>query len=144
MESDAEVRMTIDRTQPPSDEIMGKVVAKWKGWDDAFYEENDYPDQDAFVQDPEWYLNEEYKGTYPGQPDPRECTDAVLELLHHIGIPLDPNMADRHWWTPVNLTTTEVGEAEYRSREYIPISGQPFRTAVCWLAAEVLGVTDAN
>lgn len=131
--------MKHDRTKMPPDELMCKVVAKWKGWGEAFYEENDYPDPDAFVQDPEWYLNEEYKGTYPGQPDPRSDTDAALELLHWLVNQspygrLDCVIAGWH------LSMADEND----TREHIPTSGEPFCCAVCWLARDVLGVDDES
>ena len=151
--------MTTDRTKMPPDELMGKVVAKWKGWDLTEHKDehgiirkgnmyvvagDDEDDVPSIICMRAWPAYPDGWGddVHESQSDPRTDTDAALELLHHIEVPLDPNMSEKHWWTPKNLTTTEVSESEYRAREYIPVSGEPFRRAVCWLAVDVMEVSD--
>jgi hypothetical protein len=118
--------MDNDRSSPPSDEIMGKVVAKTHKWESCkgpFWNGN----HNAFQcqQEP-----------YAIVPDPRESTDAALELLHWMEYRYHHLALNREW-------VREGYLIRFQYPRLIPISGQPFRTAVCWLAADVLGVTNA-
>jgi len=115
---------------------MAKVVAKWKGWESCkgpFWNGN----HNAFQcqQEP-----------YTIVPDPRESTDAALDLLHWVadyiidavedGLGVVQLQRENGVWHVWNYWSgNEYGD--------IPISGQPFRTAVCWLAVDVLGVANA-
>ena len=120
--------MTHDRTNPPPDEIMGKVVAKWKGWDDSIpVGKGLWNDSHMLVQGKPPYDN--------ATEDPRDDPNAALELLHWL---VNRTQGIGFWWKPKSwVFDLPTGNID------VPISGQPMRTAVCWLAAEVLGVEDA-
>jgi hypothetical protein len=118
-----------DRTKPPSDKLMGKVVAKWAGHDESTHFDNG-----MFYYEPHKYLEcVEFICK-----DPRSDTDAALELLCEI--------CERQWWIIESTEDRgwEILPVDFDSNDQvkaaIPISGQPFRTAVCWLAVDVMGV----
>lgn len=119
-----------DRTTPPSDAAMGKVVAEWMGWDDFIGSENG----GLFGHDPK----EPYETAWVA--DPRTNTDAALELLGWL--------MDEMERLDGNSRYLIKRDAEWQLHEHspiymdhiIPISGEPFRTAICWLAVDVLGV----
>jgi hypothetical protein len=116
-----------DRSSPPSDELMAKVVAEWKGWDDSVpVGRGLWNDSHMLVQGKPPYANATH--------DPRIVTDAALELLHHC-LTQGPNAG--------SLNSNRRGGWQASYAEHIPVSDQPFRTAVCWLAVDVLGVAEA-
>ena len=125
-----------DRTQPPSNELMCKVVAKWKGWE---FDQIEHTTPNGIHR---FWDNE----TNEFQSDPRTDTDAALELRTDIMDTLDrKNQSDDfyieeggHGWSVVRYDGD--GDPRDYTHDYFPISGEPFRTAVCWLAVDVLGV----
>ena len=136
--------MTHDRTNPPPDEIMGKVVAKWKGWDDIHLLNDEdcdgnYWDVDRVYGPYSCPLFHQYKKDAAHDLtgfvfDPRTDTNAALELLHWL---VNRTQGIGFWWKPKSwVFDLPTGNID------VPISGQPMRTAVCWLAAEVLGVSN--
>lgn len=117
-----------DRTTPPSDAAMGKVVEKWKGWD---FLSGDDPNIVRFEYGRYTYRTPGGFMIADTVADPRTDPDAALELLHWLVIeevhgPIYPQMSGGYY----------VGT----SHDIRSTSGQPFRTAVCWLAVDVLGV----
>lgn len=132
-------------TERPSDELTGMVVAEKEGWDKAFFEQNDYPDDDAFVPDPEWYMDEKYKGCdYPGIPDPRDDTDEALRLLGWVREALEETHGDKYgcmfgcngWFIYLKKPFPENWSV------HIPLSGEAMRYAVVNLAIKVMGLSD--
>lgn len=100
----------------PSDEMMVEVGVAWK---DA------KPLQDIEYFRPWWEAN--------CGLDPRDDTDAALELLHwsihRKGL---CSFRSKVGWSLVDLTPFSV-----ISQTIIPLSGEPFRYAVCNLAVEI-------
>lgn len=117
-----------DPTARPSDDVTGKVVARQlglKGADANLTVGWCNKAGDSWLEDPE---GREYA-------DPRDDTDAALELLRHIEC------------TASNLRIDEVHEDStfYKWDEgsiSIPVSGEPFRYAVVHLAARVWGIQE--
>jgi len=114
----------------PTDEITGKVVAKWMGWEGAAYEpEPCMGHKTVFSAVPT-------PGTHPIIcPDPRTDDGAAMRLLHHIASkgPYVKMLWNEHEW----FMSDHESKLDLVS---IPISGEPFRYAVVNLAADVLGV----
>lgn len=112
-----------DRTQPPSDELMCKVVTKWKGWDGTY-----------FASSPQQFVADPMPAFHPILVnDPRTNTDAANDLLGWL--------YDEHG----TLTRSEGRQWHWYAwgsdvKATFPNSGQPFRTAVCWIAVDALGV----
>ena len=121
-------------TNRPSDAVTGEVVARWKGWENINRDPG-IPPYGPF-----------YFGDVIGRDEvmcPLDDTDAALELLHAIGVSIDPNASESHWWTPTNrVPRGSLTESEWRALEYLPISGEPFRYAVVRLAARVWGIEE--
>jgi len=127
--------MTHDRTRPPSDEIMARVVGEWKGW------KRPKRVTDLFSGD----MLDRWLDSFSGDPYidcPRADTDAALELLGWL------EMTDRASFQS-DVYESEIAEeaqgpcwevTSYMGVSMIPLSGQPFRTAICWLAVDVMGV----
>jgi hypothetical protein len=118
-----------DRTNPPSDEVMAKVVAKWRGVDVPFVVTISTVGKGIKALVP---MGREVVEIV----DPRFDTDAALELLWFLdGISAFEILADirnkQTGWCIRNWDDMPM---------FIPISGQPFRTAVCWLVVDVMGV----
>ena len=99
--------MTYDRTNPPPDDLMAKVLAPFYGFDTI----------EAWTE----------------TMDPRVCTDAALELLHHL-VNLSP-----YGRLDCVLGGWDLAD-ENDTRAFLPLSSEPFRTGVAWLAVDVLGV----
>lgn len=146
--------MKHDRTKMPPDELMCKVVAKWKGWDFIHllnHEDCDgkYWDDDIVYGPYSCPLFHQYKKDAAHDLtgfvfDPRTDTDAALELFHSLVQEVDCGYwcSSRAWVFELNGERNEDGYP-YGCRVYdIPISGEPFRRGVCWLACDVLGVDD--
>ena len=111
----------LDRT-PPSDEVMCKVIAEMMGWSRCDYSAP-FEDEPSAVG--LFALGQDI------QRDPRHDTDAALKLLHHIlTITKSGFLTTTYCWC---IST-------WNTYKEFPISGEPFRTAVCNLAVEVLGV----
>ena len=131
-----------DPTDRPSDAVTGKVVARWMSWSRGCVPVKPGLAREkivAFMEgtgDP----NDECLGSVG---DPRSDTDTVLELLHAIGVSIDPGMSENHWWTPTNrVPRGSLTESKWRSLEYLPISGEPFRYGVVHLAARMWGIEE--
>lgn len=131
--------MTTDRTQPPSDELMGKVVAKWKGWRHGSKYHPDGPRGSFFTN----IVGPEHIA-HPLVVDPRTDTNAALDLLgylmgYHKACDEPIISFDTEW--QIHDFACCDGVLGHPVRE-IPTSGEPFCIAVCWLAVDVLGVED--
>ena len=74
--------------------------------------------------------------------DPRYDTDAALELLGFVMTTMEKDARDRMLEMDVewSLMVYDGDSHPWDTGVSIPISGEPFRAAVCNLAAEVLGV----
>lgn len=130
--------MTHDRSNQPSDELIAKLVAKWMNWSRGCVPVKPGLAREKVVSfmegsgDP----RDECLGAIA---DPRTDTDAALELLRWVEMnaplrcEIDEVYADGTWWKYQHADGTSDSIV-------IPISGQPFRTSVCWLAVDVLGV----
>lgn len=126
-------------TNRPSDETTGKVVAKKAGWDK-------YNTTTAGRLHPLMvFHNGDMNAAQIPQVDPRDDTDAALELLGWI-VSSQGFEIDQDWDSD---ETRQDGWVVYREKPYdmgyvhytwLPFSGEPFRHAVVELAAKVLGV----
>ena len=130
-----------------SDGAMAKVIAEWMGWQYEPRIEHGCPHLCSALRErwraPLANMTGEYEQDFIF--DPRTDTDAALMLLIYtlkkwsssIGgtYMLSPNEKDEMW--DVVLISTA---GDFRPWATIPISGEPFRYAVCNLAAKVLGV----
>ena len=124
--------MTTDRTQPPPDDLMCKVVAKWKGWKKGVKYRHALHIQHRSGT----FHNTATDEAQIPALDPRTDTDAALELLGWL------------WKRHLNyLHTVEGGKCTLyydmgsRYGELVIQGGIAFRTTVCWLAVDVLGVS---
>jgi len=101
-----------------SDEAMAKVIESQMGWLDATYSESGlFTYRCVFTE------------------DPRDHTDAALELLHHLCCNFGDITTLGHKWY-FRVFGANISDAHTP----IPISGEPFRYAIVALAAKVLGV----
>lgn len=139
---------TTDRTKMPTDELMGKVVAKWKGVDVPFMVTTSTVGKGITALVPIGRADVEVV-------DPRFDTNAALELLHWLanehGLDIENDQVDFHDTTPCWAVKKGkhdpyggTNEEPWEWRKTIPISGEPFRTAVCWLAVQVLGLDETS
>lgn len=123
------VALTHDRTKPPSDEIMARVVAEWRGWKHG-------------LDTIDFRHGKVFRGNgcshYVPVDDPRTDTDAALELFHSVA----RQEVENEWGgqMPIVLLPDRWRIWVDGNRKYLPLSGEPFRTSVCWLAVDVLGV----
>ena len=102
-------------------EQLTPVIAKWKGWPRCDYSapfDDEYPSEGLFA------LGLDI------QRDPRDDTDAALELLHWV-LTRGPNAG--------SLNSNRKGGWQAKYAEHMPVTGQPFRDEVCKLAVEVMG-----
>lgn len=113
-------------TDRPTDTDTARVVAKWKGADKA-----ECFDCDGTLHFVRWWIDGVVRNTID---DPRDDTDAALELLHWVireqGLSGVGVYAGWH---------VEISGGDFHHACYLPISGEPFRHAVVALAIKVLG-----
>ena len=113
-------------TTRPTDEATRDMIAEWKG-------------KMLFKgMDGKWG-HEPKDGRLP---DPRDDTDAALELLHWVVGTTDCGYywSSSGWNAHLEDTEDPLGNPVEGDRHIIPISGQPFRYAVVALAIRVIGV----
>jgi hypothetical protein len=145
--------MDNERSNPPSDEIMGKVVAKWKGWDFIHllnHEDCDgkYWDDDIVYGPYSCPLFHQYKKDAAHDLtgfvfDPRVDTDAALELLGWLCDEMERQDGNSRYIIKRDNEWQVHEHSPIYCDHIVPLSGEPFRRTVCWLAADVLGVTNA-
>jgi len=135
-----------DRSAPPPDEIMARVVGEWKGWKEAHF----YPPRisNPFGEGSWRSKPDDYSA--PVEVDPRFCTDAALELLGCLIEKCLNHTYDASEQGEPALYMELSGHAFNKNPENHPsgyftgnlpiCGGQPFRTAICWLAVDVMGV----
>ena len=119
----------------PSDEMMVEVVKVWQGWGESYCFPARYPGQISCFRPKDDYDAEYVK-------DPRDDTDAALELLGWLLGQMETKDQGTDYllehdvgWTVMRYTG--YGHPEGTLHE-LPISGEPFRYAVCNLAVEVV------
>jgi len=127
----------------PTDEITGKVIAKQHDWQYEPRIEHGTPKLRKIGGHNDWRAplsNLTGDDDVDYVADPRDDTDAALELLHHIGREINNNGV-------MQINANDETDAWYLwnywngdDYGYLPISGEPFRYAVVNLAADVLGV----
>jgi len=122
----------------PTDEITGKVVAKWMGWERGCVPIKPGLAREKIVSFMEGDGNLQGE-TLGAVGDPRTDPDAALELLGWLkkqghDISYEPGgfrYRSGRWRCPFG---------SHEDDQAIPISGEAFRYAVVNLAADVLGV----
>ena len=131
--------MTYDRTQPPNDELMVQVLKIIHGIDIPVV-----TTYSTVVPCPIVSLTP-LGCCVVDVVDPRTDTNAALDLLHWVlgeyenkeqyaGFYLE--RGNRGMWDIMRHFEGDSFPKEYKAN--IPISGQPMRTAVCWLAVDVM------
>lgn len=129
----------IGRTDRPTNEMTAKVVAKWKGWGYEPRIEHGSPLLNEGLRRWQAPLADRTGNDADLVLDPRDDTDAALELFHWVieKFSYDDELErqDDGWifWPDPEGDGVKV-----------PISGQPFRHAVVGLAARVLGVDEVS
>ena len=112
-----------------SDESMAKVIERQMGWDDIRFWQGEVLA----------YESAEKHADSVSCEDPRTDTATALRLLSWLFVHeyLQEVRPERDGW---NVWINPRDDKDY----LLPISGEPFRYAVCNLAARVLGVEGAS
>jgi len=111
----------------PNDSATAKMISKKEGWQEVYC----LGKGSGFSPYPEHVRGGRV-------PDPRDCTDAALELLRWAGTNYIQGFSingqmDGRWFL-------DACDEDYQ--RFLPCSGQPFRYAVVSLAIEVMEIKE--